>query len=207
MGCPGKDLHPKPRVPGGFSRHRSGYYSTNSCSVAYRMRSALVLSFIFLRMRVRYVLTVVYGKSEKGRTFPFDVLPGLRDVLEEQREYTDQAQKRTGKIIPWVFHRNGKPIKDFYGAWRKACEAAGLVGKIPHDFRRTAVRNLERAGVSRAVAMQLVGHETEAIYNRYAIVSESDLRAGVEKLAALEGGPRQVLPFPQGADKAQSAGG
>ena len=51
------------------------------------------------------------------------------------------------------------------------------------------------------------GTSTEAIYNRYAIVSNSDLRAGVEKLAALEGGPRQVLPFRYGEDKAQMAGG
>ena len=144
-------------------------------------------------------------KSGKGRTFPFDVLPELCEVLEEQREYTEQVQYG-GRIIPWIFHRNGKPIKDFYGAWRTACAAAGLVGKIPHDLRRTAVRNLERAGVPRSVSMQLVGHETEAIYNRYAIVSESDLRAGVEKLAALECGPRQVLPFRYGEDKAQTAG-
>ena len=57
---------------------------------------------------------------------------------------------------------------------------------IPHDFRRTAVRNLERAGVSRSVAMQLVGHETEAIYQRYAITTERDLVEGVAKLADLD---------------------
>ncbi len=59
-----------------------------------------------------------------------------------------------------------------------------LLGRIPHDFRRTAVRNLERAGVSRSVAMQLTGHKTESVYRRYAIVAEQDLRDGVEKLAA-----------------------
>jgi len=58
--------------------------------------------------------------------------------------------------------------------------------RIFHDFRRTAVRNLERAGVPRSVAMQMVGHKTEAIYRRYAIVSDADLRAAADKLAAIE---------------------
>ncbi len=70
-----------------------------------------------------------------------------------------------------------------------------------HDFRRTAVRTLERAGVPRSVAMKLVGHKTEAIYRRYAIVSESDLREGAAKLAALHAaasdGGRTVVPLSQ----------
>ena len=69
--------------------------------------------------------------------------------------------------------------------WRSACKKAGLPGRLVHDFRRTAVRNLERAGVPRSVAMKLTGHRTEAVYRRYAIVSPADLRAGVEKLAQL----------------------
>jgi integrase len=87
-----------------------------------------------------------------------------------------------------VFHRNGRQIKSFRKAWANACEAAGVPGRIPHDLRRTAVRNLERAGVSRNVAMQLTGHKTESVYRRYAIVSESDLGAGLEKLGQLATG-------------------
>jgi hypothetical protein len=67
---------------------------------------------------------------------------------------------------------------------RTACKAAGTPGRIPHDFRRTAVRNLERAGVPRSVAMKMVGHKTEAIYRRYAIVSDADLQDAAKKLAA-----------------------
>lgn len=54
---------------------------------------------------------------------------------------------------------------------------------LSRDFRRTAVRNLERAGVPRSVALQMVGHKTEAIYRRYAIVNDADLRAAAVKLA------------------------
>lgn len=61
------------------------------------------------------------------------------------------------------------------------------VQRILHDFRRTAVRNLERAGVPRSTAMALVGHETESIYRRYAIVDEAMLREGVAKLDAAGG--------------------
>ncbi len=82
-------------------------------------------------------------------------------------------------------HRQGVQIKSFKTAWKNATQAANLPGRIPHDFRRTAVRNLEKAGVSRSVAMKLTGHLTESVYGRYAIVSESDLIEGVEKLSAL----------------------
>lgn len=61
------------------------------------------------------------------------------------------------------------------------CRKAGHPGMLVHDLRRSAVRNMERAGLSRSVAMQLTGHKTEAVHRRYAITSEADLREGVER--------------------------
>ena len=58
------------------------------------------------------------------------------------------------------------------------------IRRLPHDLRRSAVRNLERASISRSVAMKLTGHRTEAVYRRYAIVAENDLREAGAKLAA-----------------------
>lgn len=78
----------------------------------------------------------------------------------------------------------GSPVRTFDNSWRSARERAGVPGRILHDFRRTAVRNLVRAGVSESVAMQLCGHKTRKIFDRYSIVSERDLPEGVVKLAA-----------------------
>jgi integrase len=134
-------------------------------------------------------------KNGDGRTFPFTALPELHAVLTQQRVYTDAVERRTGEIVRWVFHREGRPIKSFRTAWRGACRRLSL-DRIPHDFRRTAVRNLNRAGVPRSVAKALVGHKTDSVYNRYSIANEDDLREGVEKLARL-GRDRRILRLPE----------
>jgi integrase len=78
------------------------------------------------------------------------------------------------------------PRGGFGKRWRTACAKAGVPGRLLHDFRRSAVRNLERRGIPRSVAMKLTGHRTEAVYRRYAIVSDAQLREAAERLAAPE---------------------
>jgi integrase len=113
-------------------------------------------------------------KNRKGRTFIFSGLIELREMLEAQ-EADRQRLAGEGVICPWVFHRkNGTQIKSFRKAWTTACTKAGCPGRIPHDFRRTAVRNLMRAGVPDSVAMKMTGHLTRAVFDRYDIT----LRAG-----------------------------
>ena len=136
-------------------------------------------------------------KSDQGRTFPFGALPELATLLQQQREHTSDVERRLGQVTPYVFHRNGKPIRSYYDAWRAACKRAAvekrgaletvirprLLGRTPHDFRRTAARNLIRAGVPQHVVMKLCGWKTDAMFRRYAIVDERDLRDAVEMLA------------------------
>lgn len=122
-------------------------------------------------------------KNRKGRNFPFTEC--LRAVLTEQRERTAATELATGCRVPWVFHRDGQRIKSFYVSWRKACGETEIPGRLLHDFRRTAVRNLERAGIPRSDAMAMVGHLTESIYRRYAISDESSLRRAAARLDAL----------------------
>jgi integrase len=127
------------------------------------------------------------AKNDEGRTFPYELLPELADVIEAQWTAHEQLQAAS-VICPFVFHRQGAPIKTFRTAWATACAAVGLPGKIPHDFRRTAVRNLVRAGVPEQMAMKLTGHKTRSVFDRYDIVNESDLRNAVGKLAGTEQG-------------------
>ena len=122
-------------------------------------------------------------KNNEGRVFPFT--RELRELFESQRADTDALQRKQGIVCPWVFHRDGQPIKSYEGSWRSACRNAGLPGRRVHDFRRSTVRRLEQAGVSRSVGMKLTGHKTESVYRRYAIVSKSDLEEATRRLDAL----------------------
>ncbi len=121
-------------------------------------------------------------KNEESKRFPLDKIPELRETIEQQLEATRRLEVKTGCVIPWLFHRNGKPIKDYLTSWHKACALAGLSGRIPHDFRRTSARNLINAGVDPLTAMQLVGWKTILMLKRYNIIDGDTLKRGVEKL-------------------------
>jgi integrase len=130
-------------------------------------------------------------KNNEGRMFP--LTPDLRAVLEAHRAHTHAVERDTGIVIRHVFHRRDKLIRTYRRSWLTACRKAGVPGRIPHDFRRTAVRNLERAGVPRSAAMAMVGHKTESIYRRYAITDEAMLKEGAAKLAALHEAQRSAV--------------
>jgi integrase len=134
----------------------------------------------------RIILDPGTTKNEQGRVFPFT--DELRPVVDNQRGLKKVLQKDTGVLYPWVFHRNGTQIRNLYNAWRTACKKAGLPGRLLHDFRRTAVRNLVRSGVPERVAMQMTGHKTRSVFERYNIVSEADLSRAAELLDAAEPG-------------------
>ena len=122
------------------------------------------------------------GTTKNGEGRVFHLTWEWQTLLEAQRAIRNQYQRENEKICPWVFHRHGKRIKGFRRSWESAAKAAGRPGAIPHDLRRTAVRNLVRAGVPERVSMQLTGHKTRSVFERYNIVSDSDLVDAARKL-------------------------
>ena len=73
---------------------------------------------------------------------------------------------------------------DFSKLWRSACKAAGVPGLLLHDLRRSAVRNLIRAGVSQSVAMAISGHATDSMFKRYNVTDAGDLREAALRVTA-----------------------
>ncbi len=111
----------------------------------------------------------------------------LRAALVTQLGRVKALSRQLGKVTPWLFPHlegphAGDRIVDPRKAWATACRRAGKPGLRLHDLRRSAVRNFEQAGVPRSVATKITGHKTEAVYRRYAITSDADLRDAVSRL-------------------------
>jgi integrase len=154
------------------------YYARPVVTFAYRTgwRKAEVLDLTWERVDLRegtVRLEPGESKNEEARTLYLD--SELKAVLKEQ-----MANRRLG--CPYVFHRKGQKMADFRKAWVSACRKARLGERVFHDFRRTAVRNMVRAGIPERVAMMRSGHKTRSVFDRYNIVSPNDLKEAASKM-------------------------
>ena len=114
-------------------------------------------------------------KNREGRSVP--LLKGdMRDLLLAAKKKRDKKWPDS----PWVFNREGKKIIDFRTSWENACKLAGVPELKFHDLRRTAVRNMRRAGVPQVIRMKISGHKTDSMERRYNIVDTEDLSIAKE---------------------------
>jgi integrase len=119
-------------------------------------------------------LQAAQTKAKTARTLP--IYGDMEHWLRNQCQ-----QKPAG--CPWVFNHRNKPVGAQLRGWREACERAGLPNLLFHDLRRSAVRNMKRAGVQDRAAMAISGHKTRAIFDRYNIVDEGDLHNAADQMA------------------------
>jgi integrase len=126
-------------------------------------------------------LSPMRSKTRTGRVLP--ISPPLQRVLERRHRLRQQGQTL-------VFRRDGVTVRAWRHALRDACRRAKVPHRLLHDCRRTAARNLVRAGVPERVAMLLTGHKTRAVFDRYNIVNERELLEAGERLVTYLGGAR-----------------
>ena len=130
------------------------------------------------------------SKNGEGRTIALE--GELAELIERRREARKVKDKK-GNLVTvsaYIFHKKGKPVGEFRKSWATACKFANVPGRLFHDLRRCAARNLLAAGVPQAVAMKITGHKTDSMFRRYAIVTVDQQR---EALKAAEAYRQQQL--------------
>jgi integrase len=120
-------------------------------------------------------LTPRRSKTKTGRVLPISA--PVQQVLNRRLRLRRARDAR-------VFHRDDVTVRAWRTALRDACRTANVPHRLLHDCRRTAARNLIRAGVPERVAMLLTGHKTRAVFDRYNIVNEQELLTAGQRLAA-----------------------
>ena len=102
-------------------------------------------------------LEVGETKNDEGRTIDLD--EELKKVFSGQWK----QQEKIKKLSPDIFQERdgiGK-IGNYQRAWRNASQNSGIGKHLLHDFRRTAVRDMIRAGLPKRVAMLVAATKRE----------------------------------------------
>jgi integrase len=161
-------------------------------------------------------------KNSEGRVVKLPEV--LKVEIAAQLERVRELEVKLERVVPYLFphfkdgrrYKKGERLQDFKKAWGTACIEAGFYREVPrvvtvkgkpetvlvkvptmlrHDFRRTAVRNMVNDGTPERVAMKITGHKTRAVFDRYHIVSPTDLEDAARRMdARARGGSAVVIP-------------
>lgn len=175
-------------------------FCTFAYKVGWRISEIATIKWSQIDLEQRVVrLEVGTTKNNEGRTVYLD---------EELHEMLKGMSKQRANLLPWVFlnEHGADRVKRFDKAWKSACKKAKIGVRHFHDFRRTAVRNMVRAGIPERVAMEVSGHKTRAVFERYNIVADADLRMAAQRQAEyLETQNRYNLVTIENLDKKREA--
>ena len=113
-------------------------------------------------------------KAKKARLAP---------LYGELRAYLEMAYSMRDTACSFIVSWKGHGIREVKTAWQKARDRADVPELLIHDLRRTAARNMIRAGVPEKQVLEIVGWKTRAMLDRYNIIDERDVHTAGEKMA------------------------
>lgn len=130
------------------------------------------------------VLSPFDTKNKAGRALP--IYGDMVEILEEQKRIRDEQFPDCEHLFFWraedvgLSHGGvrtipGSPIKEFKKSWQTAVAAAGFPKLLFHDLRRTAERNMAKAGMDQTMRMRISGHKTPSMSTRYNIIVADDI--------------------------------
>lgn len=124
------------------------------------------------------------SKNAQGRLLALEGELGA--VLERSWEAPRQYSRPDGLsgVSALVIHTPGQLEQESRKSQASACKEAAVPGMLFHDLRRSAFGNMVRAGVPERVGMSVSGHKTSAIFDRYNILSEADIREAMKRTQA-----------------------
>ncbi len=136
------------------------------------------------------------SKNGRRRVLPLEA--ELWDVIQRRRAARAYESPAGPALSAFVFHRAGKRLGDWRKTWATTCDAVGVPGLVFHDFRRSAVRNFIRSGVPQVVAMEITGHVTRAVFDRYNITTTDEAREAIRATV------RRLRPGAEGENRSPS---
>jgi integrase len=202
--CPHISLLKESNIRSGFFEHED-FLSLRGALPDYGQVAVTLAYYSGMRMgeicslqwrQINWTEGKLFLKAEHTKTDTPRVLYLTGDLYRVLYAWRERSQAKYS-ACPWICHYKDERLRGLRKSWQTACTRVGLgemventakghetwQGKIPHDFRRTAIRNMVRAGIPEKVAMAISGHKTRSVFDRYNIVNEADLKAAADRLS------------------------